>query len=86
MESRDSERRRAAAVGTAVGVLAAAADYWLMQSRFETALSRRCQAALDKIQAALWADPQNGLEASFTSHVNLLHETHLLALKRAAGE
>ena len=86
MEARDSERRRAAVVGTAVGVLAAAADYWLMQSRFESALTRRCQAALDKIQAALWADPHNGLEASFTSYADLVHETHLLALKRAAGK
>ena len=86
MEARDSEPKRAAVVGTAVGVLAAAADYWLMQSRFESALTRRCQTALDKIQAALWADPQNGLEASFTSYVDLVHETHLLALKRAAGK
>jgi hypothetical protein len=86
MEARDSEPRRAAVVGTAVGVLAAAADYWLMQSRFETALTRRCQTALDKIQAAIWSDPQNGLEASFTGYVNLVRETHLLALKRAAGK
>jgi len=86
MEAHDSEPRRAAVVGTAVGVLAAAADYWLMQSRFESALTRRCQTALDKIQAALWADPQNGLEASFTNYVDLVRETHLLALKRPAGK
>jgi hypothetical protein len=86
MESHDSESKRATVVGTAVGVLAAAADYWLMQSRFESALTSRCQAALDKIRAALWADPQNGLEASFTSYVDLVRETHLLALKRAAGK
>ncbi len=86
MESHDSGFKHAAAVGAAVGVLAAAADYWLMQSRFESALTRRCQAALDKIQAALWTDPQNGLEASFTRYVDLVRETHLLALKRAAGK
>jgi hypothetical protein len=86
MEAHDSESKRATVVGTAVGVLAAAADYWLMQSRFESALTSRCQTALDKIRAALWADPQNGLEASFTSYVDLVRETHLLALKRAAGK
>jgi hypothetical protein len=86
MESHDSEPKRAAAVGTAVGVLAAAADYWLMQSRFESALTRRCQGALDKIQAALWTDPQNGLEAGFTSYVDLVRETHLMALKRATSK
>jgi hypothetical protein len=86
MEAHDSESKRATVVGTAVGVLAAAADYWLMQSRFESALTSRCQAALDKVRAALWADPQNGLEASFTSYVDLVRETHLLALKRAAGK
>ncbi len=86
MESHDSEPKRAAVVGTAVGVLAAAADYWLMQSRFESALTLRCQGALDKIQAALWTDPQNGLEASFTSYVDLVRETHLMALKRATSK
>jgi hypothetical protein len=86
MKEHDSGSRPAAVVGTAVGVLAAAADYWLMQSRFESALTRRCQTALDKIQAALWSDPQNGLEASFTRYVDLVRETQLLALKRAAGK
>jgi hypothetical protein len=86
MEAHDSNSKRAAVVGTAVGVLAAAADYWLMQSRFESALTSRCQTALDKIQTALWADPQNGLEASFISYVELVRETHLLALKRGAGK
>ena len=86
MEAHDSEPKRAAVVGTAVGVLAAAADYWLMQSRFESALTRRCQGALDKIQAALWTDPQNGLEATFTGYVDLVRETHLMALKRATSK
>ncbi|MGD1001428.1 MAG: hypothetical protein ABSA67_12120 [Candidatus Brocadiia bacterium] len=86
MEAHDSNSKRAAVVGTAVGVLAAAADYWLMQSRFESALTSRCQGALDKIQAALWADPQNGLEVSFTRYVDLVREAQLLALKRAPGK
>jgi hypothetical protein len=86
MEAHDSGSKSATVVGTAVGVLAAAADYWLMQSRFESALTRRCQTALDKIQAALWSDPQNGLEATFTRYVDLVRETQLLALKRAAGK
>ncbi|MGO8702252.1 MAG: hypothetical protein ACLQVA_00430 [Candidatus Brocadiia bacterium] len=86
MEAHDTSSQRAAAVGTAVGVLAAAADYWLMQSRFESALTGRCQAALDKIQAALWADPDNGLEASFIRYADLVREAHLLALKQAPGK
>jgi hypothetical protein len=86
MEANNLKRERAAIVGTAVGVLAAAADYWLLQSRFEDALTRRCQTALDKIEAALWSDPQNGLEASFTRYVDFVHEAELLALKRAAGK
>ena len=86
MESHDSEPRRAAIVGTAVGVLAGAADYWLMQSRFESALTSRCQAALDKIRVALWSAPNNGLEASFTNYVDLVNESHLLALKRGTGK
>jgi hypothetical protein len=86
MEAHDSEPKRAAVVSTTVGVLAAAADYWLMQSRFESALTSRCQTALDKIRAALWADPQNGLEANFTTYVDLVRETHLTALKRASGK
>jgi hypothetical protein len=86
MEANNLKRERAAIVGTAVGVLAAAADYWLLQSRFEDALTRRCQTALDKIEAALWSNPQNGLEASFTRYVDLVHETEVLALKRAAGK
>jgi hypothetical protein len=57
-----------------------------MQSRFESALTSRCQGALDKIQAALWADPQNGLEVSFTRYVDLVREAQLLALKRAPGK
>ena len=57
MEAHDSERERAAAVGTAVGVLAAAADYWLMQSRFESALTRRCQTALEKIRVGALGGP-----------------------------
>ena len=86
VEQHDSGFKHADAVGTAVGVLAAAADYWLMQSQFESALAGRCQAALDKIQSALWADPENGLEASFIRYADLVRETHLLALKQAAGK
>ena len=86
VEAHDSGFKHAAAVGAAVGVLAAAADYWLMQSRFESALTGRCQAALDKIQAALWADPDNGLEASFIRYADLVREAHLLALKQAPGK
>jgi hypothetical protein len=86
LEENDSKRDRATIVGTAVGVLAAAADYWLLESRFEDALARRCQTALDKIKSALWSDPQNGLEASFARYASLVRESQLLALERAAGK
>jgi len=73
----------AAVAGAAVGVLAGAADYWLLQSRFEAALASDCRGALDKMRDALWADPRNGLEAQFTGVVELVNVQHGMALRKA---
>ena len=86
MEAHNTESRRAAAVGTAVGVLAAAADYWLMQSRFESALTGRCQTALDKIRRRSGPIRKTGLRRASSAMRTSCAKTHLLALKRAPGK
>ena len=78
-----STSKGAAVAGAAAGVLAGAADFWLLQARSQAALAKDCRAALDKMRDTLWADTHNGMEAHFTGVVELVKVGHEMALRRA---
>jgi hypothetical protein len=78
-----SSSKGAAVAGAAVGVLAGAADFWLLQARSQAALTKDCREALDKMRDTLWADAHNGMEAHFAGLVELVKVGHEMALRKA---